>query len=349
MKFKAAVLTEIDKPLDIKTVETTPLKTGQVLVRNVVSGLCGAQLQEISGLKGNSKFLPHLLGHEGCGIVEEIGLGVTNVKIGDKVIMHWRVGKGIEAPFPSYVLDDRIISSGKVTTLSEYSIVSENRLTTVPFDTPNELCALLGCGLSTALGTIENETDLRLGESVLILGSGGVGLNLIQASKIRGSYPTIGADIFENKRSLAMNAGADLFVSSGSENFSEILTKMLKSESISSLDVIIDTTGNSEMISSTIPFLSERGRFIMVGQPKPGESLTILNANQMFFGQGRTIKATQGGRVSPSEDLLRYVNLYRSGLLNIDKMISHRFSLDEINLAIETLKSGNAARIMIQL
>jgi len=346
MKFNAVLLTEIDKPLVIKMVETTPLKTGQVLVRNLVSGLCGAQLQEISGHKGNAKFLPHLLGHEGCGIVEEIGEGVTNVKVGDKVIMHWRVGKGIEAPFPSYLLEGKTISSGKVTTLSEYSIVSENRLTAVPLDTPNELCALLGCGLSTALGTIENETDLRLGESVLVLGTGGVGLNLIQAAKIRGGYPVIGADAFENKRQIAMNAGADVFIG---ENLSEVLTRVLKTESIANIDVIIDTTGNTELISSVLPFLSERGRFIMVGQPKPGESLTIPSANQMFLGQGRSIKATQGGRVSPSEDLPRYINLYKSGLLSIDKMISHRFSLDEINLAVETLKSGTAARIMIKI
>jgi len=161
--MKAAVLTKINEPLEIKNVELTDLKIGQVLVKIKVSGLCGAQLQEIAGQKGNEKFLPHLMGHEGCGWVQDIGPGVSKVKIGDKVVMHWRVGEGIEAEFPSYILDGKKMSSGKVTTLSEYSIVSENRLTVVPDDTPDELCALLGCGLTTALGTINNEAELKFG------------------------------------------------------------------------------------------------------------------------------------------------------------------------------------------
>ena len=115
------------------------------------------------------------MGHEGCGIVEEIGEGVTTVKVGDKVVMHWRPGSGIEAPFPSYVLDGKSMSSGKCTTLSEYSIVSENRLTTVPQDTPEDLCAILGCALTTAMGIIDNEVDLKFGESVAVIGCGGAG------------------------------------------------------------------------------------------------------------------------------------------------------------------------------
>lgn len=145
--MKAAILEEIDAPLTIKEVELTDLKVGQVLVKVLVSGLCGAQLHEIRGHKGNAKFLPHLMGHEGCGIVEEVGPGVTTVQKGDKVVMHWRPGSGIEAPFPNYVLDGKTISSGKVTTLSEYSIVSENRVTRVPADTPSTLAAMLGCSM----------------------------------------------------------------------------------------------------------------------------------------------------------------------------------------------------------
>ena len=140
MKFKAAILTEIGKPLVVSEIETTELKVGQVLIKILMSGLCGAQLQELAGLKGNSKFVPHLLGHEGCGIVEEIGPGVTTVKVGDKVVMHWRKGDGIESDFPTYIYENKKMSSGKVTTISEYSVVSENRITTVPNDTPEELC-----------------------------------------------------------------------------------------------------------------------------------------------------------------------------------------------------------------
>ena len=152
MIMRAAILEKLNSPLTIREVELTPLKVGQVLVRILVSGLCGAQLHEIRGHKGNAKFLPHLMGHEGCGIVESIGSGVTTVSPGDKVVMHWRPSTGIEAPFPEYILNGKKISSGKVTTLSEYSIVSENRLTVVPRESAVNFWALLGCGLCSAVG-----------------------------------------------------------------------------------------------------------------------------------------------------------------------------------------------------
>jgi Zn-dependent alcohol dehydrogenase len=134
--------------------------------------------------KGNEKFMPHLLGHEGCGIVEEIGPGVTKVGLGDKVVMHWRKGSGIESRFfPIYSLRGLPLSGGKVTTLSEYSVVSENRITKVPTKTSNDFVALLGCGLSTGFSVVNKDANVKFGESVLVLGCGGVGLNCILAAK----------------------------------------------------------------------------------------------------------------------------------------------------------------------
>ena len=336
--MKAVVLTKLNSDLDIDNVELTPLQYGQVLVKNIVSGLCGAQLQEIAGLKGNANFLPHLMGHEGCGIVEEVGVGVTTVKVGDKVVMHWRKGDGIEAPFPSYIYNKKTISSGKVTTLSEYSIVSENRLTSVPQDTPEELCALLGCGLTTALGVVTNEANIKLGESVLIVGAGGVGLNLIQGSKLVSAYPIYAMDITDDKEKICTSVGATHYINSK--------TNTLPNQKF---DVIIDTTGNPEAINNVLPYLSGKGRMILVGQPKPGHDVVIPNANKLFDGTGQSIKATQGGMTSPTEDIPRYLNLYKAGLLDIKKIITHRFNLDEINLAFETLKSGKAGRIIINI
>ena len=192
--MKAAVLEKLNYPLAIREIFPTQLLPGQVYVKVLASGLCGAQLHEIRGHKGNGKFLPHLMGHEGCGIVKEVGPGVTTVKEGDKVVMHWRPGSGIESEFPKYHLGEKIISSGKCTTLSEFSIVSENRLTKVPHDTPTVLAAMLGCSLTTALGIIDNECDLKFGESVAVIGCGGVGLNLIQAAKMKSAYPVYGVD-----------------------------------------------------------------------------------------------------------------------------------------------------------
>ena len=335
--MKAVILEKLNSDLTIGEVELTPLQYGQVLVKNIVSGLCGAQLQEIAGLKGNANFLPHLMGHEGCGIVQEVGVGVNTVKVGDKVVMHWRKGDGIEAPFPKYIYKDKEISSGKVTTLSEYSIVSENRVTTVPQDTPEELCALLGCGLTTALGVITNEANIKFGESVMIIGSGGVGLNLIQGAKLASAYPIYAVDIIEEKRELCLNIGANYFINSKTEKID------IK------VDVIIDTTGNPEVIANAMSYLSGTGRMILVGQPKPGQEVSIPNANKLFDGSGKLIKATQGGKTSPVDDIPRYINLYKAGLLDINKIITHRFNLDEINKAFTLLKSGKAGRIIINI
>ena len=335
--MKAVVLTQLNSPLEVAEVDLTPLQPGQVLVKNLVSGLCGAQLQEIAGLKGNANFLPHLMGHEGCGIVEEIGDGVTTVKVGDKVVMHWRKGEGIEAPFPSYIYNGKSISSGKVTTLSEYSIVSENRVTSVPQDTPEELCALLGCGLTTALGVITNEAEIKLGESVLVIGSGGVGLNLIQGAKLVSAYPIVAADIIEDKRELCLAAGANFFINTQIEQITD------------KFDVIIDTTGIPEVLAKATTYLSNTGRLILVGQPKPGQEITIPVANKLFDGSGKTIKATQGGKTNPTDDIPRYIKLHQAGLLDITKIITHRFDLENVNAAFDLLRSGKAGRIMINI
>lgn len=344
--MKAVILEKIDGPLVVGEVGLTDLMFGQVLVKVLVSGICGAQLQEIAGNKNNAAYVPHLLGHEGCGIVEEIGPGVTKVKKGDKVVMHWRPGDGIEADFPSYTYNGKTIKSGKVTTFSEYSIVSENRITAVPMDTPNELCALLGCGLSTALGTINDEAQVKFGESVMIVGAGGLGLNLARAATLASAYPIILVDIYDNKKEAAESSGAHLFINCKTENIKD---KIFEKFGMKDVDVIIDTSGNKQSLEDTIPLLSGKGRYILVGQPKPGESIELKNAHHLFGGEGKMIKATQGGKFSPSKDIHRYIKLHKAGILKIDDLITHRVKLDEINKAIDLVRSGQAGRIIIDI
>ena len=334
--MKAAVLEKIDAPLAVRDVELTELKFGQVLVKVLVSGLCGAQLHEIRGHKGNAKFLPHLMGHEGCGIVEEVGLGVTTVKPGDKVVMHWRLGEGMEAPFPNYVLDGKTISSGKVTTLSEYSIVSENRVTAIPPETPSVLAAMLGCSLTTALGIIDNECDLKFGETVAIIGCGGVGLNLIQAATMRSPLKIYGVDINRKMIDLTYIMGATLFT----ESINDIEK---------SIDVIIDTTGIPQVIADAYNKLAPSGRLILVGQPAPGKSVELPNAVSMFDGTGKSVKATQGGGTIPHVDIPRYIDLASRGIISYEQLHTDTFTLDEVNDAFDLLKSGSAGRIMIKI
>lgn len=339
--MKAAILKEVNQPLVVDDVELTELQIGQVLVKITVSGLCGAQLQEIRGEKGNAKFTPHLLGHEGCGYVQETGPGVTKVKPGDKVILHWRKGDGIESPFPNYIYEGKSMSSGRVTTLSEYTIASENRLTPVPQDTPDELCALLGCGLSTALGTINNDAKIKFGESVLILGCGGVGINLIQGATLAGAGDIYAVDIFEDKRSMVDKFNA-IFVSITEQDHSSLTN-------IKNIDCVIDTTGHMELITAVLPCLSDRGRVIIVSQPKANTSIMFTQPGKFFLGEGQTISSTQGGKINPSTDLTRFIKLYQKGLLKLDNIITHTLPLSDINTAINLLKAGKVGRILIKI
>jgi len=338
--MKAAILQEINKPLIVDDVELTELQIGQVLVRVLVSGLCGAQLQEIRGEKGNAKFTPHLIGHEGCGIVQSIGPGVTKVNPGDKVIMHWRKSTGIEAAFPTYIYNDKKMSSGKITTLSEFTIASENRLTLVPQDTPEELCALLGCGLSTALGTINNDARIKFGETVLIIGCGGVGLNLIQGARLAGAGDIYAIDVTDDKQPLVESFDAKYF---------NIADNNAIVESIKGIDCIIDTTGYMDTVSLFLPELTDRGRVIVVSQPKTDSAIKFTQPAKFFLGEGQTISSTQGGKVDPSTDFIRFIKLYQRGVLKIDNLVTHALPLEEINTAVDLLKSGKAGRILIKM
>lgn len=333
--MKAAVLEKLNSPLAVREVELTPLSIGQVLVRVLTSGICGAQLHEIKGYKGNGKFLPHLMGHEGCGIVESVGLGVNTVKAGDKVVMHWRPGDGIESPFPSYILDGKRISSGKVTTLSEYSIVSENRLTKIDSKTPTVLAAMLGCSMTTALGLIDNEINLKFGESVAVIGCGGVGLNLIQGLRMKGAHEIFGVDVNQSLGDMVLDLGADYF--------------LYNIDALQHVDVVIDTTGNPSVIGKAYERLNPSGRLILVGQPAPKMGIAIPNAVSMFEGSGKTIKATQGGMTNPTVDIPRYINLALAGKLDYESIHTHTYTLDEVNDAFDLLRSGNAGRIMIKI
>jgi S-(hydroxymethyl)glutathione dehydrogenase/alcohol dehydrogenase len=260
--------------------------------------------------------------------------------------MHWRKGQGIESESPIYLFNNTKITAGKVTTLSEYSIVSENRVTKISQETPEHLAALLGCGLTTALGVIENEAEIKLAESVMVVGCGGVGLNIIQGAKLVSAFPIIAVDIVEDKRMRALEVGADVYVDSTKENLEQVLRLHLTSGKV---DVIIDTTGIPEVIARTSNLLSDKGRFIFVGQPRPGQDIIIPNGKNIFNGSGAIFKATQGGRTNPTESIPRFINLHKSGKLKINSIVTHEFELQDINKAFELLKTGNAGRIMIRI
>lgn len=337
--MKAAILVEKNKPLYVDNVNLPKkLSFGQVRVRLLASGLCGAQLQEISGLKGNEKYMPHLIGHEGCGIVEDVGEDVSKVKKGDKVVMHWRKGSGIEANFAKYQWGEREISGGKVTTLAEETVVSENRVTAVDKEINNEFCALLGCGLSTGFSVVNKDANVKFGENVLIVGCGGVGLSCVQAAKLSLASEVVGIDINEKKRQMVENLGAVFY---SPVNVEKMIESKIK------FDCIIDTTGILNFVSRFIPLLSEQGRCILVSQPKPDSQIIISDPIKFFSSNGQTIRSTQAGNFDPDVDIPRYIKLYKNGQINIKSLVTDRYDIFNVNEAITKLKSGESGRIII--
>ena len=336
MKFKAAVLLESNRPLVIEEIDINPLQVGQVLVKLSSSGLCGAQINEIDAVKGKDKFLPHLLGHEGHGEVVECGLGVKHVKTGDKVVLHWRKSLGIESETPKYSSKNLgVINSGWVTTFNEYAVVSENRLTAIPESLNKDHAALMGCAITTALGTITNDAKVKVGESIAIFGCGGVGLSLIQFAKLAGCYPIIGIDIHDNKLEHATSLGATHTINANAENFEQ---SILKANDGAKFDICIENTGLPEIISSAYSLTtSENGRTILVGVMDKKDKLDIwtypLHFNQEIIG-------SSGGQCKPNIDIPKIIKLIDNKLLDLNSLIAKIYSLEEINIAIDDLRSG---------
>jgi len=323
----AAVLAKPNAPLELREISWLQPEYGQVYVKILATGICGAQLQEIRGEKGS--YFPRLLGHEAAAIVERVGSGVTKVAAGDLCVAHWRKGAGVESQSPRFRMGSQEHTAGQITTFSECSVISENRLTKVPSSTPVELCSLLGCALSTAFGTIENEANVKFGERVLIIGCGGLGLSLVLAARLRGALVYVD-DIACEKVRTAISMGAKHVTES--EDF----------------DVVIDTSGNEDAIAGGLFSMAASGRFVMVGQPRPRASITIQNARHLFEGEGKSICATQGGSFNPSQDVTRYVALHQLGYFDTKALITHRSPLSKINDALDLVRNGHAGRVLIE-
>ena len=344
MKFTAAILVENNQPLAVEEIEWKgPLRFGQVLVRLHYSGICGAQINEIEGAKGPDKFLPHLLGHEGSGEVLETGEGVTRVKAGDHVVLHWRQAAGIQSPTPSYNWKGRKVNSGWVTTFNSHSVVSENRLTPIPKDFPLDQAPLFGCAVTTAVGVVNNDAQLKIGQSVVVFGVGGVGLNICQAAALVSADPIIGVDITEEKVAMARKWGASHAFNSKSDP--GFLEKIRAEVGSAGADVVIDTTGNARVIEMAYGLTHPDGRTILVGVPRKGDNVSIYTLPLHFK---KILKGSHGGSVDPDVLIPRLIRLVHAKKMKLEGLFTHRFALKDINLALDALRSGEAARVLIQ-
>lgn len=334
----AAVLTEIKAPLELLEIALPPnLSVGQVLVKIFYSGICGSQIGEIEGAKGEDKYLPHLLGHEASGTVLDVGPGVKHVKPGDQVVLHWRKGLGIEADTPHYVCGGRRINAGSVTTFSEYAIVSENRVTAIPVDSDMQVAALFGCAVTTGFGVVENNAKVRIGESVVVFGAGGIGLNIVQAAALVCAYPIVAVDLHDNKLELAKQMGATHVINSSGISPRQGILDIVGAAGV---DVFIDNTGQPAVIQMGYQITKPQGRVTLVGVPKKGSNIEIYSL-PLHFGKG--LSGSHGGEAIPHLDIPRYQNLYRAGRIKLQPLITAHYSLAQVNEAIADLKSGKIA------
>jgi S-(hydroxymethyl)glutathione dehydrogenase/alcohol dehydrogenase len=343
LKTKAAILTALNTPLVIDEIDIPPLECGQVLVEVQCSGICGAQLGEIAGVKGPDKFLPHLMGHEGGAIAREIGPGVTTVRVGDRVVMHWRKGAGAQARPATYKWNGRSVNAGWVTTFNEFAVVSENRLTAIDEDIDFEIAALMGCAVTTALGLINNDAAVRIGQSIAILGCGGVGLNVVQGAAMVAANPIIAVDIYDHKLEMARQFGATHIVNSGRTDLREEIRKIVGAPGV---DVFVENTGLVGLIEQAYELTARTGRTILVGVPRHDQDITIHSLPLHF---GKVLTGCEGGHTDPTTDIPRYLSLYRAGKLKLDGLVTHRRPLAEINAALDQVRSGEAGRCIVNM
>lgn len=337
-KTIAAILVEQKKNLVIAEIDLPKtLDVGQTLVKIYYSGICGSQIGEIDGVKGEDKWLPHLLGHEGSGKVLAIGPGVKCVKPNDKVVLHWKASKGIESSNPNYIWNGVKVNAGLVTTFNQYAIVSENRLTKIDIGVDLKTAALYGCSVTTGFGVIDNKAQLRLGENIVIFGAGGVGLNIVQAAFLAGANKIIAVDIYDHRLALAKICGATSTINGLKKNTSQLIKEILGNET---LDIFIDNTGNPEIIATGYKLVGEKGRVILVGVPKNG-MLTSLDTLPLHFG--KLITGTHGGEVIPHKDIPRYMTLINSRGLNLNSLISEVGALENINEMISRMRNGTTS------
>lgn len=341
--LKAAILVAQNAPLEVAEVQAPKLDIGQVLVELAYSGICGKQIEEITGKRGDDPYIPHMLGHEGSGTVLEIGPGVRKVKPGDKVILHWIKGPGIDSMPPRYRWNGTEVSSGWVTTFNQLSIASENRVTPIDADTDMDIACLLGCAVTTGLGIVFNNSNLKPAESIAVFGVGGIGINVIQGAALVNAYPIIAIDLLDHKLQWAKDFGATHVINAQNENPKEALRNLTGG---SGVDVTVDTTGNTSVRQTAYNTTSDTGRVVFAGVPTLDEHITIDSFPLHF---GRRMIGSHGGETRPEIDIARYLKLYDLGKLKLKEQITHRYSLDQINDAVSQVRAGETGRCVIKL
>jgi S-(hydroxymethyl)glutathione dehydrogenase/alcohol dehydrogenase len=345
INMSAAVLWKTGDPLSIENnIKIPQLERGQVLVKIAYSGVCRSQLMEVQGARGEDKYLPHLLGHEGSGQVVAIGAGVSKVSEGEWVILGWIKGNGIDALGAKYKLGDKVINSGAVTTFSNYSIVSENRLVLCPKDTPRDIATLFGCALPTGAGMVINEIKPKINSTIAIIGLGGVGLSALIAAKISNCRKIIAVDISNEKLNLAKQLGATDAINPLNVNVENTIMDITNGDGV---DYSVEAAGRIETIELSFKLIKHKGgKCIFASHPEKGKKISI---DPFELISGKTISGSWGGGVRPDEDIPKLSKLFNIANIPLNTLITKRYRLEQINEALTDLSEGRVFRPLIEM
>lgn len=357
--MKAAVCYEFGKPLVIEDIIMEPPKQGEVKVRLAATAICHSDVHDIRGDFGGD--LPFVGGHESAGYVEEVGENVKSVKPGDAVIVSLLTSckkcyyclTGLPHLCEAkWVFDwdkvlrnkkgQRLIQKARVGGFAEYAIVDESQLVKVPNNMPLDRAALLACGVITGFGAVVFRAQVKPLSSVVVIGTGGVGLNSVQGAAFSGANPLIAVDISDAKLKVARDFGATHTINSTQEDPVNAV-KQLTSER--GADFVFVTVGNATAIRQGFSMSAPRGTTVIVGIPPFKETASFTPPE--FCRWEKTVTGSFMGSTRLSVDVPRLVSLYQTGRLKLDELITGRYPLEQINEAIQALEKGEALRNVI--
>ena len=368
MKSRAAVAFEAEQPLEIVEVDLEGPRAGEVLVEIKASGICHTDAYTLDGLDSEGIF-PSILGHEGAGIVREVGPGVTSVAEGDHVIPLYTPecrqcksclsGKtnlctAIRATQGKGVMPDgtsRFSYRGQTlyhymgcSTFSNFTVLPEIAVAKIRQDAPFQTSCYIGCGVTTGVGAVVNTADVRPGESVVVFGLGGIGLNVVQGARMAGAGIILGIDLNETREEWGRQFGMTHFLGSAGMSREEVIAHVLKITD-GGADYSFDCTGNTEVMRTALECCHRGwGTSIIIGVAEAGREI----ATRPFqLVTGRNWRGTAFGGAKGRTDVPRIVDWYMDGRIAIDPMITHTMGLEDINKGFELMHAGESIRSVI--
>jgi S-(hydroxymethyl)glutathione dehydrogenase/alcohol dehydrogenase len=368
--MRAAVLREFGRPLLIEEVAVEEPQYGEVMVRIAASGICGSDVHAWHGRSNATPNLPIVLGHEGAGVVEMVGAGITDLKRGDHVVVSMSGPCGqcgyCGTSRPQYcdgagpgsifgIMEDgrtRFSQGGEtvypfvgIGSLGEYAVVRRARLIKVDPEISFDRLCITACGVVTGVGAVLNVARVTPGSSVLVVGCGGVGLNVIQAARLAGAGDIIAVDANPAKLDLAADFGASHCITASSKPGEiEAAVKRIAPKGV---DFAFDVVGDLDLIGRLMALTDLGGLTVMVGVV-PWSSQVSVSAGLMLMGE-RRLTGVRGGSTVPTRDIPRILNLYRNGRLKLDELVGAAFPLDEVAAAFAEAERARHARTVVHV